>query len=105
MGRALALQSLGQDDAALAMMGQLCKVVAPRLYTALAQLNCVRSLAATGRASEALALVQLALPVLTKTVGSDAPHTRRARQLLESLRAPGGYKPPPWHPSQIFYAF
>ena len=105
LGRALALQSLGQDQAALTTMGQLCKAGDLPLDAVLMQLNCVRSLAATGRNSEALELVQRALPVLTKSVGSDAPNTRRARQLLESLRAPGGYKPPPWHPSQIFYAF
>ena len=105
LGRALALQSLGQDQAALTTIEELCKEVDLRGSVVLKQLNCVHSLAATGRTSEALALLQSALPVLTKSLGSDAPHTRRVRQLLESLRAPGGYTPPPWHPSQIFYAF
>jgi len=71
----------------------------------LMQLNCVRSLAATGRKAEALALVQRGVPVLTKSLGPDAPNTQRAQQLQQALQAPGGWKPPPWTPAQIFYAF
>ncbi len=105
MGRALALLSLGKDHEALAELGERCTEPAVWSDHVLMQLNCVRSLAATGRKADALALVQRSVPVLARSLGPDAPNTQRARQLLQALQAPGGWKPPPWTPAQIFYAF
>jgi eukaryotic-like serine/threonine-protein kinase len=107
VGRALVLQSEGQHAAALSEVGQgVCESnVPPRARAALISLNCVRSLAAVGKQAQAIELTTNCIRVLTTSLGADAPNTLRAQQLLNELQAPGGYRPLPWHPSQIWYAF
>jgi hypothetical protein len=107
VGRALVLQSEGKHAAALSEVGQApCESNVPRWPSAaLVSLNCVRSLAAVGKQAKAIELTLNCLRVLTASLGSDAPNTLRAQQLLNELQAPGGYRAPPWHPSQIWSAF
>jgi eukaryotic-like serine/threonine-protein kinase len=107
VGRALVLQSEGKHAAALLEVGQgVCESQVPqRAWAALINLNCVRSLAAVGKQAQAIELTSNCLRVLTTSLGPDAPNTVRAQQLLNELQAPGGYRAPPWHPSQIWPAF
>jgi hypothetical protein len=107
VGRALLLQSEGKDAAALSEVGQaICVSNVPRnSRSALVRLNCVRSLVAVGKQAQAVELTINCLRVLTASLGPGAPNTLRAQQLLNQLQTPGGYRAPPWHPSQIWFAF
>jgi hypothetical protein len=100
--RALVQQARGDHTRALALFGSLCDNTVPkRLIASLASLNCVRSLVASGRRDQATAVVQGALPVLSRDLGAEAPNTRRAQRLLDSLQAPGAIQLPRWDGTQF----
>jgi hypothetical protein len=100
-----ALQAQGKSDLALRAFGALCdpeKLASSPLpvLDRLLSLNCARSLADTGRADAALALVSQALPVLRDGLGKDAPVMQRVEVLLQSLRAPA--MSPPHRKLELF---
>ena len=98
--RGLLLQARGEHAAALTEFGELCDAPSG-LGNSLNSLNCVRSLVALERKPQALTLVRHVVSMATASLGPDAPNTRRARQFLKELEAPG-YPLPPWDGSQIF---
>jgi serine/threonine-protein kinase len=103
VARGLALQARGFDAQALQALGPLCEVATPKpLIASLSSLNCVRSLVALGRQAQAVELVRQALPVLQRSLGEQAPNTQRARRLMDSLQAPGGFRRVPWDAAQLF---
>ena len=83
--RGLMLQARGHHVQAIAEMGPVCKVGQSHVKDALLSLNCVRSHVAIGEKAKALQLLQEAMPVLFRSIGADAPNTKRAQRLLDEL--------------------
>lgn len=102
MDRGLILQARGHHVQAIAAMGQLCKVGQSHVKDVLLSLNCVRSFVRSGKKAQALQLLQEAMPVLTRSLGADAPNTKRAQRLLDELTESPGDRPRPWDGSQLF---
>jgi serine/threonine protein kinase len=101
----LAAQARSEHAKALQLMGSHCEATPQEpLKPTLASLDCVRSLMALGQHAQAKALTQQVLPLLERQLGNEAPHTLRARLLLQMLETPGRYRPGAWDGRLIFFS-
>ena len=103
----VALHLLGQPDRALAALAQRCAAAsdpagAARATPAVARLNCVAPLVASGQSPAALSLLQALMPALNEHLGADAPTTQRAQRWLDTLQSKGRW-PQPLPPADLLF--